>query len=163
MSETLIFKNESPTVIELQKPWCGWSDLTLTDSKGDSFTGRLSYIDAVPWEFLRAFEIFLKNGCQTAITFDDEGTEWTIVFDVSFTRIMWERNSCGAECFFISFEEIARTICNSLLENIDDWVRFSYFDEEDEKEFSKDKKEMENKISCILSSLSKSIWVTEDE
>lgn len=66
-------------IIKLDKPEAGRSAIILKDDNGNEFYGILSATQDVAWEFVNAFKLYVSEGQQVAVTFDEVDTEFTIV------------------------------------------------------------------------------------
>ena len=138
--------------VELDKPWCGWSNLEIDDGK-TNFIGALSYIDDVVGIFLSKFNQFL-NGENVILTFNEEGTEFSIIMKhYDKLMIISERDKDELHIFDIWSDDIIRPICEEILKNYEDWIKFNIYDNEDSAEFKEEylvnKKYIDNSIRRI--------------
>lgn len=140
--------------IELEKPWAGWSSLEIDDGK-TKFIGALSYIDDVIGIFLSKFNQFL-NGEDVILTFDEEGTEFSIIMKrYSRLMIISERDKDELHVFNIWSDDIIKLICEEILKNYEDWIKFNIFYDDEEstefkEEFKANKKYIDTNIKQIL-------------
>ena len=121
--------------IILEKPFAGWSSITLKDEEGNSFTGGLSYIDSVPEVFLGAFENEeIYNNCNPmTFTFDEEGSEFYLIVCDYYTLCIEDASEFSVTRVWINKNDFIVAICNQLIENIDDWAIWDIFADSQEE------------------------------
>ena len=100
----------------------GWSKLKIGD-----FTGIPSYITDVPVDLLTVFIDYYKKNT-SAMLFDEEGSEFTIVLSNEFIYVIYFTQNC--EAIFYEFPEIfindlAKELIEDIENNLDSWSRFS--------------------------------------
>ena len=145
-------KQEQKTVIELGRPDCGWSSLHLKDKNGNEFCGHLSYIDNVPEMLLHTFELFLENRWQIAVSFDEEGTEWTLIIDEYLIKILCERDTVSTHVLFISARELIAKILEDIHRDIDAWSEWDAYGDTAE-EYKQEAQENKATLLSMLESV----------
>lgn len=100
----------------------GWSKLKIGD-----FTDIPSYITDVPVDLLTVFIDYYKKGT-SAMLFDEEGSEFTIVLSNEFIYVIYFTQDC--ETIFYEFPDIfindlAKELITDIENNLDSWSRFS--------------------------------------
>ena len=100
----------------------GWSKIKIGD-----FTGIPSYITDVPVDLLTVFIDYYINNT-SAMLFDEEGSEFTIVLSNEFIYVIYFTQDC--ETIFYEFPEIfindlAKELIEDIENNLDSWSRFS--------------------------------------
>ena len=123
--------------VTLDKPWAGWSSLEIDDGN-TFFVGALSYVDDVIGIFLTKFIQFL-NGEDVILTFDEEGTKFSIVMKhYDNLMIISERDKYELYVFNIWSDDIIKPTCEEILKNYDAWIKFNIIDNEDSAEYKED-------------------------
>jgi len=124
--------------IELEKPGAGWSSLKIDDGK-TNFIGALSYVDDVTGIFLSKFNQYL-DGEDVILTFDEEGTEFSIIMKhYDKLMIISEREKYKLHVFNIWSDDIIKPICEEILKNYEDWIKFDIFcDDKNSTEFKEE-------------------------
>ena len=121
----------------------GWSKIKIGD-----FTGIPSYITDVPVDLLTVFIDYYINNT-SAMLFDEEGSEFTIVLSNEFIYVIYFTQNC--EAIFYEFPEIfindlAKELIEDIENNLDSWSRFSV-SINSEEEISQERELLINLIS----------------
>ena len=121
----------------------GWSKIKIGD-----FTGIPSYITDVPVDLLTVFIDYYINNT-SAMLFDEEGSEFTIVLSNEFIYVIYFTQNC--EAIFYEFPEIfindlAKELIEDIENNLDSWSRFSA-SINSEEEISQEREVLINLIS----------------
>lgn len=135
-------ETEDSKKVVLSKPFAGWTYLTI-----GNWTDRCSYIDDVPFLLLEAIEQSCRERRPIAVELDAEGWSNIIVFDSIYTHIISDNVPGGNLTFKYHFVEldkgdVALGIVNSILENIEDWARFTDYGDMNEDQFSERVKDL---------------------
>ena len=139
--------------IRITKPKHGWAYIYIQEDKKIIFTGSLSYIDNVLNIFLDTFITYLTTKTPVALEFDEEGTSFTIILMHDSIRIVSDRQVSKVDTFYMDPIQFITEICKELNKNLDEWIRFNYFDTNNEKQFTHDKNIALNKLNCIQQKL----------
>lgn len=136
--------------IEIQKPWCGWSSLTLRN-KEKEFTGSLSYIQDVPKLFLQGLINYYKDGTYPAFHIDEEGTEFIFIPGDMYCHIIDDEIKTH-EFTNININDFAKEVLDAFSKDIDDWSTWALTMNDDEFNESKNNnlkmmKELKNLIN----------------
>ena len=123
--------------VKIAKPKHGWSDITITEDgeeTKESFTGIFSYIDDVLEMFLDAFKSYVDHWKGVAITFDEEGSEFTLVIEPFSIMVIADRGKANSgfysHRFYINGEAFILNILSELEENLPEWIDFCYMDKD---------------------------------
>lgn len=124
--------------VKIEKPWAGWSSLEIDDGK-TNFIGVLSYVDDVTGIFLSKFNRYL-DGEDVILTFDEEGTEFSIIMKhYDKLMIISQRDSYKLHVFDIWSDDIIKPVCEEILKNYEDWIKFDiFYDDENSNEFKEE-------------------------
>lgn len=109
-------------MIMLSYPEHGWCNVEIGD-----FVGSASYLGDIPMVCLETFIQYLTKGNNinsASIYFDEEGTEFYVVFDYYSTYIIIERNEKPELKYFnnIGAKQLANEFVNDLERDFDKWV-----------------------------------------
>lgn len=139
--------------ITLEKPWAGWSSLEIDDGK-TNFIGALSYVDDVVGIFLSKFNEYI-NGEDVILTFDEEGTEFSIIMKhYDKLMIISQRKKYELHVFDIWSKDIIKPICEEILKNYEDWIKFDiFYDDEGSVDFKKEYIKNKNYIDINIEHL----------
>lgn len=120
-------------IIKLDKPEAGRSAITLKDDNRNEFYGILSSTQDVAWEFVNAFKLYVSEGQQVAVTFNEVDTEFTVVCSKCHIDVIIDRDELSVVRIKISSKDFIKGVLAEITENIDAWASFfinSYEDEE---------------------------------
>ena len=102
----------------LSKPRSGWSTITIGE-----WSDRCSYLTDVPYDLANALLAGTRDHKTTAVSFDAEGWEYTIVFEWLHTHIITNKdNKYKLYSFGIGRDQMAAEFIADIRENLDDWV-----------------------------------------
>lgn len=116
----------------LSNPNAGWCNVKIGD-----FEGVASYLTDVPFNCLAAFiQYFERNNNINSVSvyFDEEGTEFRVVFDYWSTYIIIERDE-NPELKYIdnvSIKQLSKELIEDLERDFDCWVNWECYDEPEE-------------------------------
>lgn len=136
--------------ISLSTPSCGWSNMYIEDDHGNSFSGSISYITDAANDILDAACVFLTQGVETSVYFDEEGTEWTLIFNTSFVKVHAEREENEAYTFFITARELIYKLCKDIYEEADAWAMWLYMGKETKEQYLKDRFILKAKAQSLI-------------
>lgn len=113
----------------LSNPKHGWCNVEIGD-----FVGTASYLNDVPFNCLNSFITYFTKGNYInciAVSFDEEGTEFTIVSSYDGTYIIIERGSEPTlkHYYNIDIKLLANELIEDLERDFDAWVRWECFDD----------------------------------
>ncbi|MBU5331737.1 hypothetical protein KQI61_05970 [Anaerocolumna aminovalerica] len=113
----------------LSNPEHGWCNVKIGD-----FEGVASYLTDVPLNCLAAFIQYFdrsSNINSTSVYFDEEGTEFYIVFDYYSTYIIIERKEKPELKYIddIGIKQLAHELIEDLERDFDKWVDWECYDE----------------------------------
>ena len=125
--------------ITIAEPFAGWSHITISDSDGATFEGRLSYLQNVYLMFIHAFHVYLKEAQQVAISCDEEGSGFTIVITPFCIDIIADQSDTPTlHRIYIEDIDFIKQCMSEFEKHFDKWVRFAYYSEEDDVKYEKD-------------------------
>jgi len=113
----------------LSKPFAGWTTITYED-----FSEDISYLDDIPLDWTKAFEIYLEhivkndlvNIVPLSIIGDCEGYDLIIIA----TNYMLKMFTCekSLETFNTNVFEFIQRICLDFIKDINEWTKWQVFD-----------------------------------
>ena len=121
-------------IIKLDKPEAGRSAIILKDDNGNEFYGILSATQDVAWEFVNAFKLYVSEGQQVAVTFDEVDTEFTIVCSECHIYVIIDRDELSVVRIKISSKDFIKGVLAEITENLDAWASCSINSSEDTEE-----------------------------
>ena len=108
----------------LTKPCCGWSEVTL-----GNFKSCASYLDDLPFNWLRAFRNGFEHNIPVALDIDEEGSHSIIVTYYDDTYVVSDRGE-GAKTLEtvegIDFLDVAYMLICDINDNFEDWVTWDH-------------------------------------
>lgn len=129
--------------INLSCPECGWSTLTINDTKYD-----ISYVTNAGWDILAAaFRNYICKGKGANVTIIDgeKSGKFYLIFENNSLTICSTDDDFCKHYYFISAKNLLTQISNSISEHIEEWGHF-YCD--DEVDSTKDIQTMLRNIKC---------------
>lgn len=107
----------------LDKPKYGWSHITIGE-----WSDRCSYLDDVPYMLLEALEESCRTSKPVAVEFDAEGWNYIIIFNSFETHIISDKDDTYTHtCIEVDHRDLAHELIADIMENLDDWARWSYY------------------------------------
>lgn len=154
-------------IIELSKPFGGWSKLTLMqdNTRGDI---SISWIDGdVSTYILKQFSKYLTfNSTHILLEFDGEEVGDQFVMVTGKSLCVWENAyTSQGKPFNISVEDFIEQVTNEIEKNLTEWASFNIFvitDEEYYVELEKSKKKLKKLISKVRKELEKYVEMFKD-
>ena len=118
----------------ISNPEYGWCDFKL-----GTFEGSPSYLTDVPVDLLDAFIGYYTEG-QGMAWFDEEGTEFTLVFTPYSLFIIEEKKESALHDFSeMNVEKLAKELINDIEKDITGWsVEFITSDDQEEIKLHRD-------------------------
>lgn len=128
----------------ISNPKHGWCNFRL-----GNFEGTPSYLIDVPFELLQAFIDYHERG-SSAIVFDEEGTEFTLILTSYFMDIYIIENRGTAVLYDFSemrIENLEKELISDIENDLYGWAEFC-FDKDDETiKFRRE--QLLQKIACL--------------
>ena len=119
------------------KPKNGWTEITISDDISE-FKAPASYITNIPNDCLDTFIYALENHCSVVIDFDAEGWEYKLICSEYDTYIIEDKDECKVYHFNITLNKIVKEFLNDLENNIEDWVLWDCYDDDDDETIMSD-------------------------
>ena len=143
----------------LAKPVDGWARVTLGD-----FVGETSYIDDVPFVWLRACLQALRDDAPLALHVDEEMNHCYLLVTHSETYVIVDRYGEARHFLVVKdavLPDIAEALARDIRENFEDWVEWNP-DEDSEEDFARRRTDLEALLASLEDELEN--WrVPEDE
>lgn len=131
------------------KPKFGWSHIHIAD-----WEERLSYLDDVPFELLKALIDGCKNHRPVCVKFDAEGYEYILVFEWHNVYVLYQdtflprtlknqgTSHFQALCLEADRDELGKELIRDIRENADEWATFYAMCDEYTNERNEDRKRL---------------------
>ena len=130
--------------VMLPPPQCGWSELHM-----GTWSDRLSYLDDPAFDLLWAVERVLRTSQPSAVKFDAEGHEYTIVFDRYDQFIITGGDTFTLTHVDMKLEDVAAGLARDIRKDIDRWAAFPVRVEVNPKEIEDRQVTLENLLSIV--------------
>lgn len=114
----------------LSHPKHGWATVNL-----DNFKGRVSYLNNIAFEWLKALKVAIENKTIATLYGDEEGSDFYIVLDNYYGFVIVNTDKLETIEIDYGLIDFAQELCNAIRTDLKGWARFcDYYDlSEDEK------------------------------
>lgn len=128
----------------ISNPKHGWCNFKL-----GNFEGTPSYSTDVPFELLQAFIDYHERG-GSAIVFDEEGTEFTLVLTSYFMDIYIIENRGTAvlyDFYKMRIEDLEKELISDIENDLYGWAEFCFDNDDETIKFRRE--QLLQKIACL--------------
>lgn len=118
----------------LSHPKLGWATVNL-----DNFKGRVSYLDDIAFDWLKALKVAIENKTIATLYGDEEGGEFYIVLDNCYGFVIVNRDKLETIEIDYGLIDFAQELCNAIRTDLKGWARFcDYYGLSEDEKYKKD-------------------------
>ena len=132
----------------LSTPHAGWTNILIGDESLPA-----SYLTSVPFDCLDNMIYAIQNSSDFTVSFDAEGYMYKILSDDYRTYLLIEKDIIPDVKVFdnITKFDIAKCLYNDISKDIDLWVMWDMYEDDDEELITENKKNLENGLEKLKS------------
>lgn len=118
----------------LSHPKHGWATVNL-----DNFKGRVSYLDDIAFDWLKALKVAIENKTIATLYGDEEGSDFYIVLDDCYGFVIVNRDKLETIEIDYGLTYFAQELCNAIRTDLKGWAHFcDFYDLNEDEKYKKD-------------------------